>query len=299
MTPSPTVSVLIPTYNYANYLDEAIQSVLNQTFKDFELIIVDDRSKDNTAQVVQKYLADSRVSFFINDSNIGLVRNFNKCLEYAKGKYIKFLMADDLFYPTLLEKYVAVMEKYPTVSLVTAYRKFVGKDAELKQEFAPFTQLQEGKKIIYETLKTHNWIGEPTTVMFRKSNLSLGLFDTNYNWIPDWEMWLRQLTVGDCFIIPEVLSCFRQHEKQATVALTKSCRRFFEEYFFFKKIQNDNTYKLDLTKIPIANIVKKKARICSRSAIKLLPKAINKRNRELVLEGFRVTYQERLFLSLF
>src|SRR5688572_5841450 len=105
---SPKVSVLIPTYNYAHYLDEAIKSVLNQTFSDFELIIVDDKSSDNTSEVVQKFLSDPRVSFYINDENLGLVHNFNRCLEYAKGDYIKFLMADDIFNEQLLEKYVAV-----------------------------------------------------------------------------------------------------------------------------------------------------------------------------------------------
>jgi glycosyltransferase involved in cell wall biosynthesis len=78
---TPKVSVVIPTYNYAHFLDETIQSVLNQTFLDFELIIVDNNSTDNTEEVVKNYLSDNRVSFYKNDTNIGLVGNWNKCLE--------------------------------------------------------------------------------------------------------------------------------------------------------------------------------------------------------------------------
>ncbi len=84
MNISPKVSVLIPTYNYAHYLDETIRSVLDQTFTDFELLIVDNRSTDNTAEVVKKYLGDNRVSFYANEKNVGLVGNWNKCLDYAK-----------------------------------------------------------------------------------------------------------------------------------------------------------------------------------------------------------------------
>src|SRR5690349_8083201 len=120
---SPNVSVLVPTYNYARFLDKAIQSVLRQTYKNFELIIVDDNSTDDTDQVVQKYLADERVSYHKNSSNLGLPGNWNKCLSLAKGTYIKFLMADDEFHPTMLEKFTAILDQFPCVSIVTSYKE--------------------------------------------------------------------------------------------------------------------------------------------------------------------------------
>src|SRR5689334_17359944 len=106
----PKISVLIPTYNYAHYLDETIQSVLNQSFKDFELIIVDNHSTDNTEEVVSKYLADERVSYHKNEKNLGLVGNWNMCLTYPKAEYIKFICADDMIHPEMLDKFYAVME---------------------------------------------------------------------------------------------------------------------------------------------------------------------------------------------
>src|SRR5688572_129331 len=111
----PRVSILIPTYNYAHVLGEAVESALSQTFEDFELIIVDDQSKDNTDEVVQKYLSDPRVQYYKNEKNLGLVGNFNKCLEYANGEYIKYLLADDRLHPQNLEKFVAVLDLYPNV----------------------------------------------------------------------------------------------------------------------------------------------------------------------------------------
>ena len=93
---APKISVCIPTYNYAHYISFAVESVLNQQFTDFELIIVDDCSKDNTEEVVSRFLYDKRVSFEKNERNLGLVGNWNKCLSKARGEYIKFVFADDM-----------------------------------------------------------------------------------------------------------------------------------------------------------------------------------------------------------
>src|SRR5688572_30003299 len=101
---NPKVSILIPTYNYAHYIGEAIESALNQTYTNFELIIIDDQSNDNTDEVVTRYLTDPRVKYYKNKVNLGLAANFNEALKFAKGEYIKYLLADDLFHPALLEK---------------------------------------------------------------------------------------------------------------------------------------------------------------------------------------------------
>ena len=93
---APKISVCIPTYNYAHYISFAVESILSQQFTDFELIIVDDCSKDNTEEIVSRFLCDKRVSFEKNERNLGLVANWNKCLSKAKGEYIKFVFADDM-----------------------------------------------------------------------------------------------------------------------------------------------------------------------------------------------------------
>ncbi|MEP6512756.1 MAG: glycosyltransferase family A protein, partial [Parafilimonas sp.] len=101
-------------------------------------------STDNTAEVVQKYLTDKRVLYYKNTANIGMVPNYNKCLQYPKANYIKYLCADDKFHPQLLEKFVPVMDQYPNVCIVTSDNEIFG-SRETKREL-PLKYLQEGGK---------------------------------------------------------------------------------------------------------------------------------------------------------
>lgn len=215
---NPKVSVLITAYNYADYIAEAIQSVLNQTFHDFELIIVDNQSTDHTVDIVNEFIQkDNRVKLVVNKTNIGAYRNYNEALLHANGKYIKFLNADDKFHPEILEKFVKILDENESVSLVTSYR----------QEFQDGTKIiatdfygqQNGKEMILLALSKLNFIGEPTTVMFRKENLNLGLFDTSLIFFADLDMWLRILSIGDLYIVDEVLSYVRKHSLQGTQEL--------------------------------------------------------------------------------
>ncbi len=124
----PKISVLIPTFNYARFLPRAIESVLAQEFRDFELLIVDDCSTDDTAKVVQPLRArDARVRFAVNSSNLGMVNNWNHCLEQARGEYIKPLFGDDkLCHPQALGKMVGLLESHPSATLAATARSRSG-----------------------------------------------------------------------------------------------------------------------------------------------------------------------------
>lgn len=217
----PKVSILIPNYNYGHYLSEAIQSALDQTFEDFELIVVDNDSSDNSEEIVKAFIKkDPRVKFHKNDSNIGMFRNYNQSLLLANGEYLKFLNADDKFAPTLLEKFVEVLDKKPEIALATSYRQAFGDKDDVIE--SPFTKTVKSETAILQALHKGNWIGEPTTVMFRRDNLTLGLFDTSLLMIADMDLWLRQLQVGDLYVVDEVLSYFRVHDNQGTAQLTEN-----------------------------------------------------------------------------
>lgn len=115
MNNKPLVSVLMTVYNRAKYISDAIESILNSTFKNFELIIVDDYSTDNSINIAKQFQAkDNRISVYQNEKNLGDYPNRNKAASYANGKYIKFLDADDIMYPHCLEIMVDSMEKYPS-----------------------------------------------------------------------------------------------------------------------------------------------------------------------------------------
>ena len=110
--PAPAVSVLIPSYNCARYLPETIDSVLTQSLRDFELVILDDRSSDSSNEVLEDYARrDERIRYRLNERNLGLVGNWNACLVAARGKYVKFLHSDDkLTRNTSLEQLVSLFE---------------------------------------------------------------------------------------------------------------------------------------------------------------------------------------------
>ena len=296
---APIVSVLMPTLNYARFLPEAIESVLNQTLTDFELIIVDNGSTDETDDVVQRYLSDKRVRYYKNYEK-GMAGNWNKCIEYSKGKYLKFLCADDKFHPQLLKKFVAIMEAHPNVSLVTSYRENFGrpateKDARTFEAWRSRKYLQEGRKAILDTLHTFNWIGEPTAVMFRRSNLGLGLFRTDLVWLCDWEMWLRHLTVGDCYLIPEALSYIRKHPGSGTESLTKKgFSNYFEDYDFYKSLATSNQYQFGISKADMQQLLKHRARNCAKAMLKSIPKLHQKTFRGTFVKGFKIAYTEKV-----
>lgn len=245
MKKNPKVSVLIPTYNYAQFLPEAIESVLNQTFDDFELIIVDNKSEDNTIEIVKNYMKkDKRISLYVNEKNIGMYRNYNQALLYAKGEYIKFLNADDKLHFKNLEIFSSILDSNSNISLVTSLRQFFGdKNDVLYNSFEEGEY--EAKEIILRSLKEGNWIGEPTVVMFRRRNLNLGLFDVSLLMFADFDMWLRQLQVGNLYFVKNVLSYIRSHKNQSTKQLNENNDK---SLFNFLQLVEYNRYVLQINR---------------------------------------------------
>jgi len=118
MATGPLLSVLMTSYNREKYIAAAIESVLNSTFADFELIIVDDRSSDHTVEIAGSYQEkDQRIRLYVNKVNLGDYNNRNKAASYAIGKYIKYFDSDDLIYPHSLEVMVRAMKEYPDAAL--------------------------------------------------------------------------------------------------------------------------------------------------------------------------------------
>jgi glycosyltransferase involved in cell wall biosynthesis len=216
----PKVSVLIPTYNYAHFLAEAIESVLAQDFQDFELLIMDDCSSDNTAEVARPFCArDARVRFAVNAANLGMVNNWNRCLEEARGPYVKFLFGDDkLFHPQALGKMVALLERHPSAVLAASGRAILDERSQVLDVWRPLAEgCHNGRKIIgaYLLENGKNLVGEPSAVLFRKADARRG-FDAQYRQVVDVEMWFHLLEQGDLAYTREPLCAFRCHPLQQT-----------------------------------------------------------------------------------
>lgn len=129
----PRVSVCMPTYNYAKYLPEAIESVLSQDYSDLELLVIDDCSRDDTSTVVQAYAdAGHRFIFSVNERNLRMVENWNQCIAKARGDYVKFLFGDDLLScPDALRSMVDCLDSDKDISLVCSPRNLIDGDSRL------------------------------------------------------------------------------------------------------------------------------------------------------------------------
>jgi glycosyltransferase involved in cell wall biosynthesis len=215
---TPTLSVLIPTYNYARFLPEAIESVLEQDYADFELLIVDDGSSDNTAEVARRYcLRDPRVQFSAHPANIGMVNNWNYCLERARGDYIKFLFGDDkLCHPQALSKLAALLRNNPAATLAASARVVLNERSEAVDIWRTLADgFHDGRKIITAYLMENgrNLVGEPSAVMFRKKDAGRG-FNPRFCQVVDMEMWFHLLEKGGLAYTGEPLCAFRCHPGQ-------------------------------------------------------------------------------------
>jgi glycosyltransferase involved in cell wall biosynthesis len=217
----PKVSVLVPTYNYARFLPEAIESVLAQDFTDFELLISDDASTDGSAEIIRRYaVRDSRIRCQIHEKNLGMVPNWNWCLREARGEYVKFLFGDDLLAsPQALRRMAAMLDGEPGAVLAVTGRLILGEDSrplEIWDELGAAGH-KPGREVIVQCLRyDRNLIGEPSAALFRRS-AGLRGFDPAWRQLVDEEMWFHLLETGDFVYEPEPLCAFRLHTAQQTV----------------------------------------------------------------------------------
>ena len=213
---TPAVSVVLPLYNAAAFLREAIDSVLAQTFTDFELIIINDGSTDSSERIVRSY-ADPRIRFLHHDRNRGLVAVLNEGIERAKGRYIARMDADDIMLPGRLSKQEAFLKEHPEIDLVAAHVELMNVDGETTGVWDTDRAVVSEDEIRAMMPRT-NCIAHPT-VLFRSSSLGSLRYDPRMTEGEDWELWLRMLSRGLRIAkIPEVLLRYRQHPSSFTSA---------------------------------------------------------------------------------
>lgn len=226
------VSICIPSYNHARFIADCIGSIIRQSFLDWELIITDDASSDNTEDVVRPFLSqDHRVKFYRNPKNLGMVANWNRSLFLATGEYVKVLGSDDFLEPDCLQRAVDVLDNHPQVGVVACARSYV--DAGLQPVrtigYARSQRFVPGEKAIAACLARGNPIGEPVAVTFRRQAAVRG-FSPDYNQLADVEMWMHLLRNSDLAFDPEPLCRFRHHPQQCTRENMKKLSFVQEEF---------------------------------------------------------------------
>ena len=217
---TPEITVLMPVFNNEKYLKQAIESILAQTYKDFELLIIDDGSTDGSNNIIQSF-TDSRIRLVKNDTNEGLIKTLNKGIELAKGEFIARMDGDDIALPKRLEKQVEVLKSSPSVSMVACCISIIDEAGE-EQGFWGDDKLAITNEQIRNTLPNENCIAHPS-VMIRKDKLmkykySLALKDSE-----DWDLWLRMASDREEFYkIKDVLLKYRVHPESVTVKVNRS-----------------------------------------------------------------------------
>lgn len=204
----PLISVIMSTYNEEKYIETSLKSLLNQTFQEFEIIIVDDASTDNTRQLIQR-LQDERIHLICNEENQGLTKNLNKALKYVTGKYIARMDGDDIAFPTRFEKQVQYMEKHPETMLVSCYTKSFG-DSDLV--FA----LPDDSEVLKVRMLVRPVYAHPGFMMRRELIEAGYRYNEEYRTAQDYEFASRVAEKYKIGLVPEILLLYRVHKKQVS-----------------------------------------------------------------------------------
>jgi len=209
----PRVSVVIPTYNYARYVPEAIDSVLAQSFEELEVIVVDDGSTDQTAEILRAFGGQLRD---IRQEHRGLSAARNTGIRAARGQYVAFLDSDDLWLPDKVSLQVARLDAEPEVGLVYGETLFFHDSTPatltLHSRFAPHPS---GR--ILSWLVRGNVILSPTPMVRRELFERVGLFDETLSACEDWDMWIRIARVCEIAYVDRVLAKSRQHQENMSL----------------------------------------------------------------------------------
>jgi glycosyltransferase involved in cell wall biosynthesis len=208
MSDQPLVSILMTAYNRQQYIAEAIKSVLQSTYRNFELIIVDDCSKDKTVEIAKAYAAkDSRVRVYINEQNLGDYPNRNKAASYASGKYLKYVDADDYIYPWGMELLVRMMDQFPEAGWgLCSLEQFV------KSPF-PFV-LDPREAYAYHYQGPGLFHKAPLSSIIKREVFNIvGGFST-IRMAGDYEMWHRLAQKHSVVLMPHGMVWYREHGEQ-------------------------------------------------------------------------------------
>ncbi len=220
----PLVSICVPTYNSANYLSECLDSIVNQTYKNCEIIVCDNASIDNTISIIQGYVEKHGFNYYRNVVNIGAGANFNKLIGLAKGEYIAIYHADDVYAETIIEESLNMFNKDNTIGLVGTTGNSIDEYGNLTGSLDLSKKIKSLNKSSYSlddalvALTSRGWFFVTPSIMVRKKIYSeLGLFELKrYGSACDYELWLRIAKKYPVSIIDKKLIRYRVHRKQGS-----------------------------------------------------------------------------------
>lgn len=240
------ISIITASYNYEKFIAEAINSVLSQSYTDWELIIIDDCSCDNSCKIIESY-NDSRIKFIKNKENIGLKNTLLKGINEAQGDYIAFLESDDIWNENYLLEKVNIIEKYPDCALIFNDVELFGDENKIKRVEKIFKKNNEFlskfnyPKNLFNYINIQNRILTFSAVMIKKSAIEKQFFDTPADKLLDWWLYIHLAENNDFYYIPQKLTKWRLHKNSYISAKkTRPCLINLEAYFdIYKKRKTD------------------------------------------------------------
>jgi glycosyltransferase involved in cell wall biosynthesis len=230
---SPLVTILMAVYNGEKYLREAIESMLNQTYTNFEFLIINDGSIDATEEIILSY-KDERIRYIKNEQNLKLIASLNKGLDLANGKYIARMDADDFSLPVRLEKQVEYLEKNPEIGVLGRWVEIIGKEEPM------IIQHKTNFYDIRVELLFYNYLCHPSVmlnnVILKKHQLKY----PNFLHAEDYGLWIQVAKYGKIEIIPELLLKYREHGENISLTLKEE-----------QKTQDSTIRKLQLIELDV------------------------------------------------
>ncbi|MDT2712390.1 glycosyltransferase family 2 protein [Enterococcus dongliensis] len=200
----PLVSIIMSVYNDERYVAEAIESILSQTYKNIEFIIINDASKDSSKTIIKEY-DDPRIRYFENDTNRKLAYSLNRAIEKSTGKYIARMDADDISVPDRIQRQVGFLEENENIDVVGSFAKTFGKYETILRY--PVDHEEIKTELLFKNALCH------PAVMFRKDTLDQ-MYDERLSASQDYELWARLIWTKTFYNIPEVLLNYRVHANQ-------------------------------------------------------------------------------------
>ncbi len=227
----PKVSVIVPNYCHAPFLHWRLDTVLGQTFQDFELLILDDASTDHSREVIEKYRERDRVRIIYNDKNSGSVfRQWEKGIQNTTGEYVWIAESDDWAEPRFLERLVAVLDSQPTVGVAYAQSWLVDREFKVTGHASCWTEdldperwkkdfFGNGREEIRRYLLVKNTIPNASAVLMRRTVLDqVRPIETSFQLCGDWMHWVRMLAEADIAFVAETLNYWRLQSSNARTA---------------------------------------------------------------------------------
>ena len=207
----PKVSIMFPSFNHAQYVHEALSSILKQTFQDFEVIASDDCSTDGTADVIRSF-TDDRIQFHRFEEHAGPTKNHRYCWEHCTGEYIALLNSDDVWLPDHLEKAVSYLDKHPSCGVVFSWCSEIDENGNTIAPISDeFRCANHSRAQWLRFFFTHgNCLCHPSMVIRREVYEQLGFYSETLRQLPDFDLWIRVVKHFDIHIIQEPLVQFRR-----------------------------------------------------------------------------------------